>query len=148
MPQRTRFIGTRRSGKVRRAGLPAHMLSRAILLHLVVECAHPTDISYCSQCSWVALFFACCTKLAVGIVSLRSGVIFHSRYQMGTRWVIVASASARGPTRTHGHGPVRALTGMVLQRNTPSNYLHLFPPLITREKKEKEEKNLPETSFP
>lgn len=32
------------------------------------------------------------TQLAVGRVSLWSGIIFHSCYQMGSRWVIVANA--------------------------------------------------------
>lgn len=46
-----------------------------------------------STAGWVAPFFFYSTTLAVGIVSLWSGIIFHSCYQMDTRWVIVASTS-------------------------------------------------------
>lgn len=105
------------------------------------KCAYPTDtISYSSQCCWVAPLFACYTKLAVGMVSLWFGIIFHSCYQMDTRWVIAASASALGPPQSPWAWACQlAASKMVLQRNTPQPCTHLFLTLMTLEKNQEKE---------
>lgn len=76
------------------------------------------------------------TKLAVGIVSLWSGIIFHLCYQMDARWVIVARTSALGPPQSPWARACQlADLKMVLQRNTPQNCMHLFPVLMNLKRK-------------
>lgn len=89
------------------------------------------------------------TKLAVGRVSLWSGIIFHLCYQMDARWVIVARASALGPPQSPWARACQlADLKMALQRNTPQNCMHLFPALMNWERgRERENENLYRQAF-